>query len=73
MLKILHLGEEGQLQTIMKEVWLDVLEHKDCEEKLRKTKLGRFFILNETFLCAGGEADIDLCTVLIFCIDPIPS
>lgn len=55
-------GEEGQLQTIMKEVWLDVLEHKDCEEKLRKTKLGRFFILNETFLCAGGEADIDMCT-----------
>ena len=42
---------------------MNVMDHKSCQEKLQKTKLGRFFILNKLFLCAGGEVDIDMCTV----------
>ena len=42
---------------------MNVIDHKSCQEKLRKTKLGRFFILNKLFICAGGEVDIDMCTV----------
>ena len=61
---ILLLGDEQQLQVILKEVWMNVVEPDTCQELLRKTKLGRFFQLDrDSFLCAGGEVDVDMCTV----------
>ena len=42
---------------------MDVIEHKECQKKLRQTKLGRFFELHKSFLCAGGQKDVDMCTV----------
>ena len=60
----LSLGDEEQLQVILKEVWMNVVEPDTCQELLRKTKLGRFFQLDrESFMCAGGEVDVDMCTV----------
>eukprot|EP00092_Neocalanus_flemingeri_P040748 GFUD01044363.1.p1 GENE.GFUD01044363.1~~GFUD01044363.1.p1 ORF type:complete len:441 (+),score=109.06 GFUD01044363.1:120-1325(+) len=55
-------GDEGKFQVILKEVWMNVIEHNSCQEKLRKTKLGQFFILDNSFICAGGQADVDVCT-----------
>ena len=43
---------------------MNVVEPATCQDLLRKTKLGRFFQLDqESFLCAGGEVDVDMCTV----------
>ena len=48
----------------MKEIWIDVIDPDTCQEALRKTRLGRFFELDtESFICAGGESDKDMCTV----------
>jgi len=55
-------GDDVKSQVILKEVWMKVIEQKNCQEKLRKTKLGDFFVLDESFICAGGEVDIDMCT-----------
>lgn len=40
---------------------LPVVPLPECQEKLRKTKLGNRFKLNPTFMCAGGEKDEDTC------------
>lgn len=47
----------------MKEVDVPILSQTDCQSALRKTRLGQFFVLDNNFLCAGGEAGKDACTV----------
>ncbi|XP_055529012.1 phenoloxidase-activating factor 2-like [Wyeomyia smithii] len=49
-------------QVILKKVELPVVTNKDCEAALRETRLGRSFRLHGSFMCAGGEEDIDTCT-----------
>ncbi|XP_076067696.1 phenoloxidase-activating factor 2-like isoform X2 [Oratosquilla oratoria] len=52
----------GAYQTILKKVDLPLVNNVDCQALLRKTRLGRFFRLDHSFLCAGGEAGKDSCT-----------
>ncbi|KAK8385685.1 hypothetical protein O3P69_016457 [Scylla paramamosain] len=52
----------GKFQVIMKKVALPVVPSDQCQELLRKTRLGKFFILDKSFVCAGGEAGQDACT-----------
>lgn len=33
-----------------------------CQQRLRKTRLGKHFVLDKSFICAGGEAGKDTCT-----------
>ena len=48
--------------TILKEVVVPLVENKKCQKLLREnTRLGPFFELDSSFLCAGGEKDIDTC------------
>ncbi|KAK7788793.1 hypothetical protein R5R35_014113 [Gryllus longicercus] len=54
-------GKEGQYQVILKKVEVPVVPHQDCEEALRKTRLGIHFNLHESFICAGGERGKDTC------------
>ncbi|GBP33111.1 Phenoloxidase-activating factor 2 [Eumeta japonica] len=54
-------GREGNYQVIMKKVNLPVVEHSACQEQLRRTRLGRFFKLHSSFMCAGGEPGRDTC------------
>ncbi|XP_072943203.1 phenoloxidase-activating factor 2-like [Epargyreus clarus] len=54
-------GSEGLYQVILKKVNLPVIEHGKCEVELRKTRLSRFFDLHLSFMCAGGERDLDAC------------
>lgn len=56
-------GHEGHYQKILKKVELPVVPHNACEASLRKTRLGKLFILHDSFICAGGEADKDTCKV----------
>lgn len=57
-------GTNGQYQSIMKEVDVPIIDQTICEASLRQTRLGQYFFLNRnSFLCAGGEAGKDACTV----------
>ena len=38
-------------------MWLN----RKCQRSLRKTRLGRYFRLDDTFVCAGGEEGKDSC------------
>jgi secreted trypsin-like serine protease len=55
-------GKQGLYQAILKKIELPTVSFNKCKQKLRKTKLGYDFILHESFMCAGGEEDIDTCT-----------
>ncbi|CAD1477023.1 unnamed protein product, partial [Heterotrigona itama] len=54
-------GKEGHYQVILKKVELPIVPRNICQEQLRKTRLGKYFILHESFICAGGEAGKDTC------------
>ena len=57
----------GEFQHVMKKVDLPVVPHAQCQEYLRKTRLGKHFRLHPNFLCAGGEEGKDACTVSTIC------
>ena len=54
-------GYAGQYQVVLKEVDLPVLNHEDCQDKLRTTRLGQNFIFDPSILCAGGLNGEDTC------------
>lgn len=45
----------------MKLIELNVVERNKCQDILRKTKVGKRFVLDPSFICAGGEAGMDTC------------
>lgn len=54
-------GKKGKYQVILKKIDLPVVSRAACQEKLRTTRLGRFFELHDSFICAGGEPGKDTC------------
>ncbi|XP_053670829.1 phenoloxidase-activating factor 2-like [Anopheles nili] len=54
-------GEAGVYQQILKRVALPVVDSDQCQQALRKTRLGPSYKLHNTFLCAGGKKDADVC------------
>ena len=54
-------GKKGHYQVILKKVDLLVVPRDTCQESLRKTRLGKYFKLHESFICAGGEIGKDTC------------
>ncbi|XP_072382408.1 phenoloxidase-activating factor 2-like [Diabrotica undecimpunctata] len=54
-------GSEEAGIKVLKKVELPIVPFGKCEEQLRKTRLGTGFILNESFMCAGGEKNKDAC------------
>lgn len=54
----------GIYQTIQKEVDIPILPTATCQTSLAATRLGASFLFDTTsFICAGGEAGKDACTV----------
>nr|AQS60673.1 prophenoloxidase activating factor 2 [Sogatella furcifera] len=53
--------KEGNYQVILKKVELPMVEHHTCQDKLRTTRLGQYFKLHESFVCAGGIQGRDTC------------
>lgn len=51
---------------ILKKIELPVVPSDQCQNKLRTTRLGRYFILDPSFICAGGESGKDTCQGLFF-------
>lgn len=59
-------GPTGTFQAIQREVDVPLIPNADCQTALRRTRLGAGFVLdNASFICAGGEAGKDACTVSI--------
>ncbi|KAJ8664739.1 hypothetical protein QAD02_006401 [Eretmocerus hayati] len=54
-------GKEGHYQVILKRVELPIVPHDLCQQSLKGTRLGRHFVLDRSFICAGGEAGKDTC------------
>merc|ERR1711992_425956 len=54
-------GATGEYQVVLKEIDLPVVNHDDCQESLRKTRLGGKFKLDDSFVCAGGIHGKDTC------------
>merc|ERR1711860_299303 len=54
-------GKDGTYQVILKQVELDMVDKQTCQNRLRTTRLGEFFKLDQTAICAGGEDQIDTC------------
>ncbi|KAK3921842.1 Phenoloxidase-activating factor 2 [Frankliniella fusca] len=54
-------GQDGQYQVILKKRDLPVVPRAQCQELLRKTRLGAYFLLDPSFICAGGEPGRDTC------------
>ncbi|XP_017121248.1 phenoloxidase-activating factor 2 [Drosophila elegans] len=54
-------GKDGEYQVILKKVDMPVVPEQKCQTNLRETRLGRHFILHDSFICAGGEKDKDTC------------
>ncbi|XP_042229160.1 uncharacterized protein LOC121871091 isoform X2 [Homarus americanus] len=51
----------GQYQVILKKVEVPTVDQAKCQHLLRGTRLGSFFILDKSFMCAGGEENKDAC------------
>lgn len=54
-------GKKGKYQVILKKIDLPVVPNDSCQNSLRQTRLGQFFQLHESFICAGGEPNKDTC------------
>lgn len=51
----------GEYQNLLKEVEVPIVANDACQNMLRNTRLGKFFQLHESFICAGGEPGKDAC------------
>lgn len=54
-------GKEGRYQVILKKIDLPVVPRDECQTSLRTTRLGKYFELHKSFICAGGETGKDTC------------
>ncbi|XP_023349460.1 enteropeptidase [Eurytemora carolleeae] len=52
---------DGNYQATLKSVRLPLVSNMQCENLLRKTRLTEYFILHESFVCAGAKLDVDTC------------
>jgi len=55
-------GKEGTYQVILKKFELPIVPRNICQDHLRTTRLGKYFELHSSFICAGGEPGKDTCT-----------
>lgn len=54
-------GKEGHYQVILKKIDVPIVPHDACQNTLRQTRLGKYFTLDRSFICAGGEKGKDTC------------
>lgn len=53
--------KQGRHSAVLKKVDLPLVGSEMCLAALRKTRLGIFYNLHESFICAGGEPNKDTC------------
>lgn len=52
---------KGRHSTVLKKVTLPIVARNKCQVALRNTRLGKFYKLHRSFICAGGEKNKDTC------------
>lgn len=55
-------GYQGVYQAILKKIQLPTVPNNECQDRLRRTRLGKYFVLDKSFMCAGGLKEQDTCT-----------
>jgi hypothetical protein len=51
----------GNYQHILKKIDVPLVDHYQCQNLMRKTRLGSYFRLHDSYRCAGGELGKDAC------------
>ncbi|XP_066150577.1 phenoloxidase-activating factor 2 isoform X2 [Euwallacea fornicatus] len=54
-------GQKGKYQVILKKIDLPTVARDKCQSQLRTTRLGQYFVLHDSFVCAGGDPGKDTC------------
>lgn len=54
-------GRTGKYQKILKKIELPIVPLNQCQTQFRTTILGKYFRLDRSFICAGGESGKDTC------------
>lgn len=54
-------GLDGEYQAILKKIELPIVSQRVCQHQLRKTRLGPFYRLDRSLICAGGKNGKDTC------------
>ena len=49
--------------SVLKKIELPIVQSDLCESSLKATRLGSFFRLHSSFICAGGEDEVNACQV----------
>lgn len=57
-----HSFKQGQHSSILKKIEMPLVPRSQCLMALKSTRLGSFFNLHRSFICAGGEKGKDTCT-----------
>lgn len=55
-------GSAGKYSVIQKRVPLPIVGRDQCQSIFRSSRLGKYFELDPSFLCAGGQQGVDTCT-----------
>lgn len=53
--------KKGRYSSVLKKIELPIVPRERCLELLRSTRLGQFYHLHRSFICAGGENKKDTC------------
>lgn len=53
--------QKGTYQSTLKKVDLPIVPRSKCLKTLQEVRLGPYFDLHKSFICAGGEANKDTC------------
>lgn len=53
--------KKGKHSTILKKIEIPLVPRSDCVTLLRQTRLGKYYNLHQSFICAGGELNRDTC------------
>ncbi|KAJ8896102.1 hypothetical protein PR048_001444 [Dryococelus australis] len=50
----------------LRRVELPIVPREECQQKLRLTRLSKYFMLHKSFMCSGGKPGKDTCKVYDF-------
>ncbi|XP_062563096.1 phenoloxidase-activating factor 2-like isoform X1 [Armigeres subalbatus] len=56
-----NFNPNGKYSEVLKKIELPIIPRPQCKEMFRATRLGPFFRLHNSFMCAGGDPDVDTC------------
>lgn len=62
----MFLGKDSGLRPILKKLNIPLVDHNECQRKLRTTRLNKYFKLHDSFICGSGIAGLDTCSVVFY-------